>query len=174
MLQVVAARFAPLQFQDGGIIGNGRNGCQLYASVRDFARVGWWWLNKGLWHGTQMLPISYFDNFMKNQVSSSLPRTAGGAIDDYLHVGTTGGDANQNILGQGGYGFNWTFNQPTVRWPHAPADTLQARGHHNGEAMFVLPSQRMLLVCGKCRQSSDATTYSDADHYLQLLLGARQ
>ena len=123
-----------------------------------------------------MLPRSYFDNYMKNQVSSSLPRTAGGALNDYLHVGTVGGTgeagANQNILGQGSYGFNWTFNRPTVRWPNAPADTFQARGHHNAEMMLVIPSQRMLLVCGKCRQSTDAATYSDANRYLRLLMEA--
>ncbi len=64
--------------------------------------------------------------------------------------------------------------EPTVRWPNAPADTFQARGHHNAEMMLVIPSQRMLLVCGKCRQSTDAATaqFSDADNYLRLLVEA--
>jgi hypothetical protein len=172
MSQVVANRLAPLQFQDDGVIGSGRNGCQLYASARDFARIGWWWLNRFKWKTQQLLPDSYFTNFVKNQVSSSLPRTAGGPINDYLGVGTTGGDTNQNILGQGSYGYNWTFNQPTRRWPSAPADTFQARGHHNAEMMFMIPSRRLLLVCAKCRPSTDAALYYDANRYLSLLLQA--
>jgi hypothetical protein len=42
--------------------------------------------------GVQRLPVSYFDNHRKNQVSATLPRTAGGPIDDYLGVGTAGGN----------------------------------------------------------------------------------
>ena len=44
---------------------------------------------------------------------------AGPSAAELHHGRRTGGNANQNILGQGSYGFNWTFNQPTVRWPHA-------------------------------------------------------
>jgi CubicO group peptidase (beta-lactamase class C family) len=173
MLQTVASRFAVLQFQDGGIMGNGRSGCQLFASPRDFARVGQFWMNKGVWRGTQRLPRPYFDSFQKNQVDPALPRTAGGAPSDYLGVGSTGGNANQNILGQGSYGYNWTFNRPTVRWPSAPADTFQARGHHNGEAMFVIPSLQ-LIMAWKGKVSADAAVYSDANRYLSLLIaGAR-
>ena len=78
MASVAASRLGTLQFQDGAVIGSGRGGCQLFTSVRDAARIGWFWLNKGRWRGVQLLPASYFDNYRKNQVSATLPRTAGG------------------------------------------------------------------------------------------------
>jgi hypothetical protein len=49
MAAVVSARLGPLQFQDGAVIGSGGGGCQLFTSVRDAARIGWFWLNKGRW-----------------------------------------------------------------------------------------------------------------------------
>ena len=54
---------------------------------------------KGNWRGTQRLPASYFDSYMKPLVPDNLPRTAGG-INDYLDIGTTGGATNQNFPGQ--------------------------------------------------------------------------
>jgi hypothetical protein len=171
MAQVVAPRLAALQFQDGGVIGSGRNGCQLFTSVRDAARIGWFWMNKGRWRGSQLLPTSYFDNFRKNQVSPTLPRTAGGPIDDYLGVGSTGGGTNQNFTGQGRYGYNWWFNTPKTAWPSAPADTFAAIGHQNAEPIFVIPSLQVVFTC-KCRNSSTAALLSDADRYLRLIVQA--
>ena len=55
-------------------------------TARDFARIGWFWLNEGKWNNVQLLPAHYFDAFMKAQVPATLRRTAGGAIDDYLGV----------------------------------------------------------------------------------------
>jgi hypothetical protein len=172
LVDVASARLGPLQFQDGAIIGSGRGGCQLFTSVRDAARIGWFWLNKGRWQGVQRLPASYFDNYRKNQVSATLPRTAGGPIDDYLGVGTSGGDTNQDFPGQGRYGYNWWFNQPKVSWPSAPADTFAAIGHRNAESIFVIPSRQLVFTC-KCKNSATATAqFSDADKYLRLLVEA--
>ena len=160
-------RLGRLQFQDGSIFSS-RGGFGLFTSPRDFARIGWFWLNRGNWNGTQLLPRSYFDNFMKNQVSATLPRTAGGPVDDYLGVGSTGGGTNQNFLGQGRYGYNWWFNRPKVSWPDGPADVIQALGHGNAEAMFIVPSLRM-VVAWKGRNSADAAVLSDGNRYLKLL-----
>jgi hypothetical protein len=167
MAAVVASRLAPLQFQDGAVIGSGRGGCQLFTSVRDAARIGWFWLNKGRWQGVQRLPASYFDSYRKNQVSATLPRTAGGLANDYLAVGSTGGGNNQDSAGQGRYGYNWWFNQPKRGWPSAPPDTFVAIGHHYNESIFVIPSRQLVFTC-KCKTSGR----SEADKYLRLLVEA--
>ena len=88
-----ASRLGVLQFQDGTLYGTARGGYGLVTSPRDFARIGWFWLNKGNWRGTQRLPASYFDSYMKPLVPDNLPRTAGG-INDYLDIGTMGGATN--------------------------------------------------------------------------------
>jgi CubicO group peptidase (beta-lactamase class C family) len=164
-----ASRLGPLQFQDGQLYGTARGGFGLVTSPRDFARIGWWWLNKGNWRGKQLLPRSYFD-FMKNQVPTDLPRTAGGT-DDYLGVGSFGGGTNQEFPGQGRYGFNWWFNRPRVTWPDAPADTIQCRGHNNAESMFIIPSLR-IVAAYKGKNSSFSGAFADANRYLRILTEA--
>lgn len=172
MATVIAHRLGPLQFQDGAVIGGGRGGCQLYTSVRDAARIGQFWLNRGKWRGSQLLPASYFDNFRKNQVSATLPRSSGATIDDYLGVGTLGGGNNQDFLLQGAYGYNWWFNQPKRLFPAAPTGTFLAVGHRFAEPIIVIPSLQ-LVVTGKFRNSASfSATLSDANNYLRLLVEA--
>ena len=45
-----AARLGPLQIEDGSFFGS-RDGYGLKMSPRDFARIGWFWLNRGAWKG---------------------------------------------------------------------------------------------------------------------------
>jgi hypothetical protein len=142
-------RLAPLQFQDGSLYSS-RNGYGLFTSPRDYARIGWLWLNRGNWNGQQLLPASYFDQYMRPQVSGSLPRTTASDAD-YLNVGTVGGGSDQTAYGPGIYGFNWWFNAPvgtsgSLTWPDAPADTFQANGHWNVEIMTIIPSLRMVIA----------------------------
>jgi CubicO group peptidase (beta-lactamase class C family) len=95
-----SARLGALQFEDGSIFGPDRDGFGLRTSARDFARIGWFWLNRGNWDGTEVLDEGYFDLF-QGQVARGLPRTAGGEVNDYLNVGTQGGGADQTQLGPG-------------------------------------------------------------------------
>ena len=60
-----ARRFGALGLQDGFTFNKKR---RMNASVRDFARVAWFWLNRGNWNGTQVLPRAYFDDNMRPQV----------------------------------------------------------------------------------------------------------
>jgi hypothetical protein len=175
MAQAVAQRLSPLQFQDGGVIGAGRNGCQLFTSIRDAARIGQFWMNRGAWRGVQRLPTSYFDNFGKSQVDANLPKTAGSPTDDYLHVaGTTGGGPNQTQFdGRGRYGFNWWFNEPLHAWASAPTDTFAAMGHHNAESIFIIPSRQIVFTC-KCKNSAPENIVADGNRYLRLLIEAHQ
>lgn len=145
-----ASRLGALQFQDGSLIASNN---RLSTSVRDFARIGWFWANKGYWNGTQLLPQQYFDDYMKPQVSSSLPKTtAADPAGDYLGIASYGGGSDQTPYGPGIYGFNWWFNatgalHPTsITWPDAPADTFQANGHWGREVVTVIPGLGIVMA----------------------------
>jgi hypothetical protein len=145
-----SSRLGALQFEDGSLF-SGRNGYGVTTSPRDFARIGWFWLNKGNWNGQQLLPQIYFEDYMKPGVPSNLPRTSGSPVDDYLGTGTEGGGANQTTYGPGIYGFNWWFNaqvpgKNALTWPDAPSDTFQANGHWSREIVTVIPSLNMVVA----------------------------
>ncbi len=67
---------------------------RMSASVRDFARIAWFWLNRGNWAGKQVLPRAYFTEYMRPQVPKDLPLTQHAETDDYLKIGTYGGGSN--------------------------------------------------------------------------------
>ncbi len=139
-----AARLGALGFEDGGIYGPSRGGYGVTASPRDYARIGWLWLNRGRWDDAQLLPARYFDEYVRPGVPGELPRTTGEDAD-YLDVGSYGGGSDQGFSGQGIYGFNWWFNAPVgtssaLTWPDAPLDTFVADGHGGREVVAVLPS----------------------------------
>ena len=142
-------RFAELQFEDGAIFAS-RNGLGVVASPRDFARLGWLWLNRGRWGEDHVLPASLFDACIRPGVPADLPRTQGKG-EDYLKLGTYGGGTDQTAHGPGVYGFNFWFNQslaanrPLV-WPSLPADAYQANGMWNRDTVTVIPSLRMVVA----------------------------
>ena len=136
-------RLGSLQFQDGPIIDNQTR--RLNTTVRDFARIGWFWFNKGSWNGQQLLPRSFFDDYMHPAVPGSLPRTTSFS-GDYLGVGSYGGPSDQSSYGPGIYGFNWWFNRGQQSWPDAPVYAFQANGHWNGEVLTVIPSLGMVAA----------------------------
>jgi hypothetical protein len=106
-------------------------------------------MNKGNWKGKQLLPASFFDNYVKADVPSTMLETSA-ASDDYLGVGSYGGGSDQTNIGPGIYGFNWWFNtnrdSPQLTWPAAPADTYQANGRWGTEAMTMFPSLGMVVA----------------------------
>ena len=143
-------RLGPLGFQDGLHFSAKR---RLRASVRDFARIVWFWTNKGRWGDRQLLQRACFNDFMKPQTPKDLPQTREAKTDDYLQIGTYGGESNHfSVDGPGTYGFNWWFNDTgrthpdTITWPDAPRDTVMAIGAHGNCAAFV-PSMKVALVC---------------------------
>jgi CubicO group peptidase (beta-lactamase class C family) len=167
-------RLGFLQFQDGTLFSS-RGGLGMATTPRDVARIGWFWLNRGNWNGTQLLPQSYFDTFMKPQVSGDLPRTTTAATD-YLGIGTYGGNSDQTPLGPGIYGFNWWFNanvgsSTTLTWPDAPVDTFQANGHWNGEVLTIIPSLG-LVAAWKGSGSNPANFNQNMNNYLTTLVDA--
>ncbi|MEZ6045591.1 MAG: DUF5060 domain-containing protein [Planctomycetaceae bacterium] len=147
-------RLGALQFEDGLKWRDDTR--RLQASVRDFARIVWFWQNNGNWQGEQLLPTEYFTNYMKPQTAKDLPRTQkDGETEDYLKIGTYGGGSDHfTKYGAGIYGFNWWFNEtgrdhPDSRtWPDAPADTVMSIGF-GGNCSAIFPSQNLILVCAK-------------------------
>jgi len=177
--QAAQARLAPLQLEDGSIFGS-RGGLGVFTSVRDYARIGWLWLNKGNWNGIQVLPQSYFDNYMTPWVPGDLPRTAPAGTNDYLGVGSYGGDSDQIGVGPGIYGFNWWFNAQfgtsgSVTWPDGPADAFQANGHWGIEVVTVIPSQNMVVAAfGDWGSFDPGNAGSGMNQNLKLLKEAAQ
>jgi CubicO group peptidase (beta-lactamase class C family) len=140
------SRFGPLQFQDGELFEQvEKYGWFVHTSPRDFARIGWFWLNKGNWNGEQLLSKEFFERYLKNQVPETLPISVKPARD-YLGIGTYGGSGNQSPFGLGNYGMNWWFNAGKRIWPSLPEDTFQANGHWNKETVTVIPSMALVIA----------------------------
>jgi CubicO group peptidase (beta-lactamase class C family) len=147
---------------------------RAWISVRDWARLSWFWMNKGNWNGVQLLPRSYFDQYMKVQVPANLPYSRGPNIfgklpadplpEDYLSVRSFGGGSNHYQYGAGIYGFHWYFNAPgTVGtlypddpsagrsfqriWPDLPSDMMMTVGW--GINTVMIPSLGLVQVCAE-------------------------
>lgn len=146
------SRLGPLDFQDGPRFDErGR----LIASVRDFARLDWFWLNRGRWGDRQLLPRSYFDDHMKPDVPADFPHTAAGETDDPLGIGTFGGGSDHfTRFGSGIYGFNWWYNArgrlhpDELTWPDAPPDAIMTIGF-GGNCSVILPGSRVVLASAR-------------------------
>ncbi|MBL9165518.1 MAG: serine hydrolase [Planctomycetaceae bacterium] len=143
-------RFGALGLQDGFRFRQTNR--RMTASVRDFARVAWFWLNRGNWNGRQVLPRAYFDDNMRPQVPLSLPLSGDAPTNDYLQIGSYGGDSNHfTTAGPGIYGFNWWFNDvggkhpDAVTWPDAPRDAIMSLGHR-GNCCVLIPSMNLAVV----------------------------
>jgi CubicO group peptidase (beta-lactamase class C family) len=164
-----SSRLGALQIEDGTIFGS-RQGYGVYMSPRDFARIGWFWLNKGNWGGNPILPRRFFDEYMKADVPADLPRSMA-ETSDYLDIYFTGGGTDQTPLGPGVYGFNWWFNKGKKTWPDAPEDTFQANGHWNGEVLTVIPSLGLVAAWRGSGTSPD-TFNGPMNNALKILVSA--
>ncbi|HOF41254.1 MAG TPA: DUF5060 domain-containing protein, partial [Candidatus Hydrogenedentes bacterium] len=144
-------RLAALGLQDG-LRFTERN--RLSASVRDYARIVWFWTQKGQWDGRQVLPRRYFNEYMRPQTPKDIPLSQEtGEDDDYLAIGSYGGGSNHfSNAGPGIYGSNWWFNDTgrfhpeEMTWPDAPPDTVMAMGVRGNCAAFI-PSLNAALIC---------------------------
>ena len=131
-----------LQFQDAYLISDGQEGRVKGMSVRDFARIGLLWLNRGNWNGTQVIADSYFD-WVTNQVPASLPRTSADGPESW-NFGSYGGADDQTGQGPGDYGMNFWVN--TNGWmPGVPADVYGAHGDAGQKVCFVIPHMNVVV-----------------------------
>ena len=97
--------------------------CSSYgwATPRDWARFGLWFLNGGAWDGTQLLPDGWIDYSTHpiNVTSEEEP-----------------------------YGAFWWLNRGadgSLRFPSLPADTYWASGH-DGQQVAIVPSADLVVV----------------------------
>lgn len=170
-------RLGALGFEDG-LHFNQKS--RLDASVRDFARIAWFWFNRGHWNGTQVLPRHYFDDYLHVDVPADLPRTAKGPENDYLGIDSYGGHSDQAYYGPGLYGFTWWFNGfgpklPARRnWPDAPADTIMSLGF-GGNCTAMLPSLGLVIACagGNWGDQQPGDPEAQTNRVLQRLAAAR-
>ena len=94
----------------------------MYATARDWARFGQWFLQGGTWNGDQLLP------------------------EDWVAWSTEPVDVK--VEGDHPYGAQWWLNEGAdgeLRMPTAPADAFWASGNE-GQQVVVLPSQDMVVV----------------------------
>lgn len=171
-------RFGALQLEDGFDFRPSNR--RMRASVRDFARVAWFWLNRGTWNGKQLLPRSYFDTNMKPQVPGDLPLSREAKTDDYLQIGTYGGESNHfSDAGPGTYGFNWWFNdagpqdRQALTWPDAPRDTFMAIGR-GGNCSAMMTELQFVVVAADADwgQIEPGRADSQLNHRLKLIAAA--
>ena len=170
-------RLGALQFEDG-LSFDGRR--RLFASVRDFARIAWFWLHRGRWKDKQVLSSAFFRRYQRPDVPFSLPHTREAGNDDYLGIGTFGGGSDHfTKFGPGVYGFNWWFNRTSrlhpdrTTWPGAPADTILSIGA-GGNCSAMFPSRGVVLASarGKWGQLAGGDPASPMNRHLQLLAEA--
>jgi CubicO group peptidase (beta-lactamase class C family) len=140
-----------LQLEDGLFFRASNR--RMSGSVRDFARIAWFWLNRGKWQGREVLPQRYFDDWMRPQVPKDLPLTIKAETNDYLKIASYGGGSDHfTTAGAGIYGFNWWFNDtgrshPDQRtWPDAPPDTVMSLGFA-GNSSAIMPSLNLAVAC---------------------------
>lgn len=88
----------------------------LYASIRDYARFGLLYLNKGNWLGEQILPEGWAD---------------------YSATEAQGSD--------GQYGAFFWINKSGIFYPDVPRDMFCCRGH-DGQYIYIIPSKQLVVV----------------------------
>ena len=150
---------------------------RLKASVRDFSRIAWFWMQRGRWHDRQLLPERYFEENMRPQTPRDLPVSQPAQTDDYLKIGSYGGGSEHfTRYGAGIYGFNWWFNatggmHPDKRtWPDAPADTVMSIGA-GGNCTAMMPKLGLMVACaqGKWGNLEAGSDGSDLNQRLKLI-----
>jgi len=175
---VAKTRFAALGLEDG--LRFRASNRRMSASVRDFARIAWFWLNKGEWNGRQVLPRRLLERYQKPQVARDLPQTRKAETDDYLRIGTYGGGSDHfTEYGAGVYGFNWWFNGKgrlhphALLWPDAPRDAFMSIGA-GGNCALMIPSRRVVLVAARANWGKLAGGNREAEmnQYARLLVAA--
>jgi len=90
---------------------------------RDMARMGWLWLNRGNWNGTQVIPSDWIDK--ATRVS---PEILDNEPQD-RHV----------------YGLGFWCNDQAQVWPNLPTDSFAASGAGN-QHIWVCPSLDLVVV----------------------------
>lgn len=141
--QVFAQELAFLQFEDSPEVSDVQYGRLLGVSVRDYARLGVLWIQRGEWDGVQRIQPAYFD-LVQNQVPETLPITMGDGAESW-NYGTFGGGDHQDDTGPGDYGYNFWVNTNGY-WPAMPTDMFVAAGDGGNRTCTVIPSLDIVVA----------------------------
>ncbi|MCA9753290.1 MAG: serine hydrolase [Gemmatimonadetes bacterium] len=141
---VVQDQLAFLGFQDPVTIGTGQYGRVKAMSVRDFARLGLFWLNRGQWDGEQVIPESYFD-LIAEPVPSGTPVTSSDGPESW-DLGSFGGSDNQTSAGPGRYAMNFWVNVNNNQWPGRPTNVYHAAGHGGQKVCWIVPDMNVVVA----------------------------
>ncbi len=114
----------------------------LYLTARDLARIGLLMQREGRWGDRQLLPATWVA-FNRTPFAQAEP-----------------------VPGEASPGGHWWLNHAQA-WPNAPADTYAALGHW-GQALYVLPTQKLLIV----RYADDRDGTYQHDQLLKRVLAA--
>ena len=171
-------RLAPLGLQDG--LKFRPTNRRMSASVRDFARIAQFWLERGKWNGKQILPRRFFTEYCRPQTPASLPHTQKAETNDYLKIGSYGGGSDHfTDYGAGIYGCNWWFNATgrlhptTITWPDAPRDTFMSIGA-GGNCAVMIPSQKAVLLAARANwgKHTPGDAAAPTNQHIKLLMQA--
>ena len=102
--------------------GNFVGGSYVFASVRDFAKLGLLYLQDGVWDGERILPEGWVA--YTRTPTAHAPEDRGYGAQFWLNTGT-----NPNVQ----------------RWPNLPVDTYAMNGHQ-GQHVFIVPSREAVVV----------------------------
>ena len=144
-----------LQCQDNPTFmeqGTGEHAGRFGITVRDFARFGLMYMNKGKWNGKQVIGKKFAVMAVTSPLPNSIPRTTAVAAEVIPGQRTMGSrkipdDQTDHC---GSYSWLWWTNgvgrDGNRYWPDAPIDTYGAFGHANGKrACVVIPSLEMVI-----------------------------
>ncbi len=168
----------PLQFERPchfGVAGAGRPG-RLAVCVRDFARFGLLFLNRGNWNGRRILGAQPSRTAFPRPVPARLRMTAGQPADMLPDQRSFGGEKDQTEVGPGWYAFNWWVNGRDRHgrrpMPTLPSSCYAASGLWGRDILLILPPYRM-VVCWSgsgIRDQLDAAANPQADFARALTL----
>jgi CubicO group peptidase (beta-lactamase class C family) len=136
-------KFGFFQFQDSPSISNGQYGRLAGVSIRDFARIGLFWLERGNWNGVQHIPAYYF-NVLNSPVPPNQPVSELDGPESW-DFGTFGGGDNQSDDGPGDYAFTFWVNTHGFI-PGIPSNVFMAVGHGGGKMCAMIPSLEIVAV----------------------------
>jgi CubicO group peptidase (beta-lactamase class C family) len=150
---------AAVAFQQD-VLGSPQGGMLVYATPRDFARIGYLMMNDGCWAGERLLP----EGWVKAATTPS---------DVFINGAPEGEDTPT--------GYAWWLNQPVTElkdangvvirkaapkpWTDAPGDAFGADGHW-GQYIWVVPSQDVVIM----RTADDRNDHIDQGKAIGLAL----
>lgn len=108
-------------------------GSSVFATPRDMAKIGYLYLNNGIWNGKEILPAKWIQKTLQVSPGYLSPGTV---INNITDDGVFGGSIWLNRAVKKGFG------RP---YPISPEDMYLSIGHY-GQLIIILPTQKMVIA----------------------------